>query len=103
MLGLANSKGRHCRPFNFGAKKSLSVQDVIDWLSEKGVCPSVVYNSDMPFETQKLTLQSIETTKALGWKNQLSSWEALEWTLEEYLLLDKPQKLKSCMWERMKF
>ena len=103
MLGLANSKGQHCRPFNFGANKSLSVQEVIDRLSKQGVCPSVVCNSDMPFETQKLALQSIETTKLLGWKNQLSSWKALDWTLEEYLLWENPEKLRSCMWERMNF
>jgi len=103
MLGLANSKGQHCRPFNFGANKSLSVQEVIDRLSKQGVCPSVVYNSDMPFETQKLSLQSMETTKLLGWKNRLSSWQALDWTLEEYLLLENPEKLRFCMWERMNF
>ena len=103
MLGLWNQKGLHCRPFNFGAERSLSVKDILQYLSTKGIAPSIVYGSDVLLETQTLDLQSSETTEQLGWKNRISTREALDWTVEEYELLQNPALLRDRMWDRMGF
>ena len=103
MLGLWNRQGVHCRPFNFGAELSLSVTDILQYLSKKGISPSIIYDSDILFETQKLDLQSRETTELLGWKNRIPSRKALDWTVEEYELLQKPAMLQARMWDRMGF
>ena len=103
MLGLWNRQGLYCRPFNFGAAVSLSVNDILQYLSAKGISPSVVYDSDVFHETQKLDLQSIETTEILGWNNQIPSQQALDWTVEEYELLQTPDALRDRMWDRMGF
>lgn len=102
MLGLWNRKGQHCDTFNFGADQSLSVQDVVSWLAQQGIQPKIFYASGIPFETQKLELNVSETTQKLGWKNRLSSFDALQYTLEEYLVLNTPQQLRTCMWNRVK-
>ena len=103
MLGLWNREGRHCRPFNFGGEVSLSVKDILQYLKSKKISPSIIYGSDVLFETQTLDLQSTETTELLGWKNRISSRKALDWTVEEYELLHKADVLKNRMWDRMGF
>ena len=102
MLGAANLQGMHTEAFNFGAKKSVSVEEMIQEMAQYGIKPIVQHEENPALETFQLQLDSTKSASLLGWKPLYTPQQAIAYTVEEYALLSSPSRLKEIMWARMK-
>lgn len=100
-LGLANLEGRHTEIFNFGARESVSVREVLQLVKQYDMCPTIKYVDHPPIETQQLSLDTQKSADILGWKSILSPQEAIRWTMEEYNA--HPSGVRSLMIDRIKY
>ena len=100
-LGLANLEGRHTEIFNFGARESVSVREVLQLVKQYDMCPKIKYIDHPPIETQQLSLDTQKSMDILGWKSVLSPQEAIRWTMEEYNA--HPSGVRSLMTDRIKY
>ena len=100
MLGKANLRGDHAEVFNFGARDSMSVREILQLVEEYGICPSIIYTDNPPPETQQLYLNTRKSEQMLGWTPVRTSKEAVRWTIEEYNA--DPQERLTMMLSRMR-
>ena len=102
MLGAANLEGMHTEVFNFGATKSVSVEDMMQEMARHGIKPKVQYEPNPSPETAQLQLDSTKSTSLLGWKPLYTPQQAIAYTIEEYAAASSPAGLQEIMWARMK-
>ena len=100
-LGLVNLEGYHTEIFNFGARESVSVREVLQLVEQYDMCPPIEYVDHPPIETQQLSLDTQKSADILGWKSILSPQEAIRWTMEEYNV--HPSGVRSLMTDRIKY
>lgn len=101
LLGLHNLEGRHTEVFNFGAKESLAVHELIQCAQLHGISPSVVYCEASAKETQTLSLDTKKSEEVLGWHAQLAPRTSIEWTVKEYLSYTDRFALRTMMLARI--
>lgn len=99
MLGKANLEGCHTEVFNFGARDSISVRDILQMVEKYGICPPIIYSDGPPKETQQLSLNTEKSERLLGWKPVLDPQKSIHWTIEEYR--STHQKMLEMMISRM--
>ena len=78
----------YCGAWNFGPtlNKEYTAHDVIQiamQLWNRKV--DIIYDSDLnPYEAEHLRLDSSKLVQKLGWVPKLSTWEAIDWTVQWY-------------------
>lgn len=78
----------YCGAWNFGPtlNKEYTAHDVIQiamQLWDRKV--DIIYDSDLnPYEAEHLRLDSSKAVQKLGWVPKLSTWEAIDWTVQWY-------------------
>ena len=73
---------------NFGSQKQLSVENIIQFFTAKDSSLRTDIQSSSFVENMHLLLDCSQTHSLLGWSNQLTSAQMLEYVWEEYAHLD---------------